>query len=173
MTKTLTDKSLFGSHAWATFSDDGRYRFTLGRIWDGTLPLCNGLFMNPSTADHLSLDSTTERFKSRCQRLGFGGFIVTNIHAFIETVQDEIRKIDDPIGEGNDDAIIESASQCSMVLCGWGANKWSLPRANHVRDMLLRFCLDKVHYLKLTKHGHPHHLLYLPYELQPIPWTGA
>ena len=163
----LADHLLTGQ-AWATFSDDRRYRFQLGRIWDEALPLCNGLFMNPSDADHLHLDPTTERFKTRCQKLGFGGFIVTNIHAFIETKQNEIRTIDDPSGEGNDETILEVASRCAMVLCGYGANDWSRPHADRIRDMLVAHCPEKLYCLRLTKRGQPEHPLYLRYDLQPI-----
>ena len=166
---TLEQNGLFDSKAWAVFSDDRRYRFVLGRRWsDG--PLCNGLFMNPSTADHLELDNTTKLFKVRCQKLGFGGFIVTNIHSFIETKQNEIRQIDDPIGEGNDSEILRAADECSMVVCGYGANQWSRQRADFVRDLLMAHCPEKMHVLKLTQQGQPQHPLYIRYDQLPIRW---
>ena len=64
----LEQRGLLRNYAWASFSYDMRYRFTLGRIWD-VGPLCNGVFMNPSTANHLHLDNTTKLFKRRCQQV--------------------------------------------------------------------------------------------------------
>ena len=43
-----------------------------------------------------------------------------------------------------------------------------LGRDQQVRGLLGR----KLHYLRLTKHGHPGHPLYLPGNLWPVEWTS-
>lgn len=58
---------------WATVSDCGRYRYTLGRRWaEGSLLLW--LLLNPSTADHRRDDATARVVEGFSRRLGFGGY---------------------------------------------------------------------------------------------------
>jgi hypothetical protein len=39
------------------------------------------------------------------------------------------------------------------------------------RDQSVRLLVPKLHYLRLTKDGHPGHPLYLPADLKPQPWV--
>lgn len=51
--------------SWAEFSEDGSYRFVLGRVWvfpkDRENRILIGVLLNPSTADELEPDHTLTR----------------------------------------------------------------------------------------------------------------
>jgi len=59
--------------------------------------------------------------------------MVTNLHAFIETKQNEILTVADPVGEHCDDTILVCLAMCDMTICDWGANEWSITRADAVK----------------------------------------
>ncbi len=47
--------------AWAVFSGDRLWRYSLGRVWDVKKPLLGWVALNPSNADVEDLDPTTRR----------------------------------------------------------------------------------------------------------------
>lgn len=168
--KRTANKTLTGSTG-ASFSNCMKYRYTLWRSW-GAGYFINFLMLNPSTADDVTNDPTVERCERRAKMMGYGGLIVTNLFAFRATDPKEMRAARDPIGEKNDDAILESADQSAMVLCAWGQHGKYRSRDSHVLS-LLAGCGHKLHYLKLAKDGTPCHPLYLPYELKPTQWKAS
>ena len=151
----------------ASFSPCGQYRYTLWRTW-GVGPLCNFLMLNPSTAGEVQNDPTVERCQRRAESWGYGGLIVTNLYAFRSTDPKRLKYQIDPVGPDNADAIRESAGQCQIVVCAWGAHGGE--RGNAVLAMLREFCPWKLLYLRFTSKGAPEHPLFLPYTLKPIKW---
>ena len=93
----------------ARFSVDRRYRYALWRVWDRSRGVCNFLLLNPSIADEVTNDPTSERCERRARRWGFGGLIVTNLFALCATDPAGLRRVADPIGPENDAAILEAA----------------------------------------------------------------
>jgi hypothetical protein len=159
-------QKLLTGHTGASFSDCLKYRFTLWRVWD-IGPTVNFLMLNPSTADDVTNDPTVERCERRAKILGFGGLFVTNLFAYRATAPKEMKLQLDPIGVGNDEAIIETASVCEMVVCAWGEHGSHRYRDDEVFRLLRKNHASKLHYLKISKGGTPSHPLYLPYELKP------
>lgn len=152
----------------ATYSDCERYRFKLWREWSDE-PMVNFLMLNPSTATERDNDPTVERCQRRAERWGYGGLIVTNIFAFRSTDPRGL-KIDDPIGSGNDAAILEAATESRLIVCAWGTHGVLHDRGNAVLELLRKQkrIKDKLRALKVGKSGYPMHPLYLPYELEPV-----
>ena len=153
----------------AIYSDCERYRYSLTRIWDTTGPRVNFVMLNPSTATEVQNDPTVERCERRARALGYGSFAVTNIFAWRDTDPKAMRAADDPIGPGNNAAILERAAWANDVIAAWGTHGAHLDRGEDVAAMLIGLKCPLFH-LGLSKAGHPKHPLYLPYAQRPEPW---
>lgn len=170
---TLPQPQLFGeldSSVGATFSECRRYRFTLNRTWDADRPKILFVMLNPSTADELNNDPTVERCQRRAIKWGYGALGVANLFAYRSTSPMALYECEDPVGTGNDDAIVQQARESDMVICAWGSHGALNDRGMHVRKLLTDAGI-KLHYLHLNADGTPGHPLYLAYELQPTPWV--
>ena len=152
--------------AGATFSACRRWRYLLWRCWDESKPAANFLMLNPSTADELKLDPRAREHATTHERWGFGAVLITNIFAWRSTDPTLLRVVKNPIGRGNDAAIVKAAKQAKLVVCAWGNHGEHMGRGDEVLAMLARHGLD-LHLLKLNSGGHPAHPLYLPATLAP------
>lgn len=151
----------------AKFSPCRRWRYLLWRRWDAAKPAANFLMLNPSTADEHKLDPTCARARDYAERWGYGALIVTNIFAFRNTNPSEMKAAGDPVGPGNDAAIVKAARQSALVVCAWGNHGVFLERSTRVKDLLKK---NKLHVLRLNANGEPAHPLYLPGSLNPSAW---
>ena len=142
----------------AYFSDDRVYRYALSRQWD-TGPMLMFIGLNPSTADETKLDPTLRRVVGFAKREGCGGFWMGNLFAFRSTDPRQMLAHPDPVGPDNDSWLLEMASWCSTIICGWGAHGKHRGRDMEVRKLLQG---HRLHCLKLTQTGQPGHPLYLP-----------
>ena len=151
----------------AVYSACERYRYRLTRDWGygGRLLF---VMLNPSTATELQNDPTVERCERRARALGFGGFAVANIFAWRATDPRVMRAAADPVGPGNDAAIVDLAAAAGQVICAWGSHGAHLDRGAQVRALLGGRVL---HHLGLTLAGQPKHPLYIGYDRQPEPWS--
>lgn len=146
------------------FSIDRRYRYALWRDWGGEgYAMFVGL--NPSTADETLDDPTIRRCVAYAKSWGYGALCMTNLFAFRATDPKDMLAATDPVGAENDATLLDLAERASVVVAAWGTHGTHLGRAQTVRNML-----PSLHYLKLTKDGHPGHPLYLKKELTPVPW---
>lgn len=155
----------------ATFSPCRRYRYTLWRRW-GDGPVCMYLMLNPSTADELANDPTVERCERRSREAGFGALVVCNLFAFRATDPDVMKAYEDPVGPGNDAAILETAMSADLVVCAWGNHGTFRDRSRAVTGMLQAQGVS-LHRLALNGSGEPKHPLYVSYALQPVPWEPS
>jgi len=155
----------------AVLSECGAYRYRLERRWDEGKPL-NFVMLNPSTADANADDPTITRCITRAQRLGFPALVVTNLFAFRSTQPMALRKAADPVGPENDGHLLEVALGAGMVLCAWGFHGALNGRGVEVESLLRDWGAD-LYALKLSQAGWPCHPLYLPYELEPMPYGGS
>ena len=153
----------------AVYSDCEAYRFRLERVWG---PGGRVLFvmLNPSTATEVQNDPTVERCERRARALGFGAFAVANIFAYRATDPRVMRGVADPVGPGNDAAIVDLAGAAGMVVCAWGTHGAHLGRGAAVEALLRRQGRDLFH-LGLTLAGAPKHPLYIGYAAPPVPWV--
>lgn len=149
----------------AIFSACRTYRYGLWRNWIGGEGFAMFVGLNPSTADETADDPTIRRCIGFAKAWGYAGLCMTNLFAFRATEPKEMLRAADPIGPGNDDALCRLANYAGVIIAAWGAHGTHLGRDRTVRSML-----PKLHYLRLTKDGHPGHPLYLPKTLVPQPW---
>jgi hypothetical protein len=157
------------SPAGAKFSACRSWRYLLWRCWDEAMPAANFLMLNPSTADELQLDPSCTRARNYAERWGFGALVVTNIFAWRSTDPAALRVVKDPVGRGNDRAILEAAKAAKLVVCAWGNHGEHLGRANAIVDLLSRNRV-RLHALRMNGGGHPAHPLYLSGSLKPTQW---
>lgn len=158
---------------WAGFSACGGYRYSLHRRWAPgpasahpgagiTLPhggrVCFCL-LNPSTADAKVLDPTLKRCLGFAQRWGAGHMEVVNAFALRSTKPAALRTHPDPVGPGNDRAIVRAARRADLVVIGWGAHASLHGRHRRVLDLLGPICTPAC--WTRTNAGMPGHPLYL------------
>lgn len=155
------------------FSPDRLYRYTLWREWDNT-PMfmrqhesVNFIGLNPSTADEIKNDQTIRKDIGFAQRWGFGALCKTNIFAFRETKPHLMRRVADSVGPHNDKYLVEIAKDAQLVVAAWGCHGEHRDRGKQVAEML-RGAGIALKCFRITKHGHPEHPLYMPYETQLI-----
>jgi hypothetical protein len=146
-----------------------RWRTLLWRRWDEAGPIANFLMLNPSTADETVLDPTCARARGYAALWGYGALLVTNVFAWRATNPHEMKAARDPVGRGNDAAILRAARKSAIVVCAWGNHGAHLERSQAVLR-LLRGAGVALHVLRLNAGGEPAHPLYLPRRLRPRPW---
>lgn len=147
-------------YSFAALSEDRRYRYSLIRQWDSALPNLVWVGLNPSTADETLNDPTVRRVVGFSRAWGYGGVILLNLFAFRATNPKELRAVDDPVGPGNDAALINLCRGSEVVLA-WGSHGGLLGRGEAVKS-LLRPVARQLYCLGYTKEGQPKHPLYLP-----------
>lgn len=150
----------------AYISDCGRYRYSLWRQWaPGPQVMFVGL--NPSTADATLDDPTIRRCIGFARAWGYCGLIMTNLFAWRSTDPRDMMGADDAIGPDNDRILQLASARAALSIAAWGAHGTHKGRDAAVREMLPR-----LHYLRMTKDGHPGHPLYLPKTLTPVEWVA-
>ena len=147
----------------ATFSPCRRWRYLLWRRWDASRPVANFLMLNPSTADEVKLDPTCSRARDYAERWGYGALIVTNVFGFMSTDPLLMKKEKDPVGPGNDAAIVRAAKEADLVVCAWGNHGAHQERSKRIGELLKG---HKLHTLRVNANGEPAHPLYLPSRLK-------
>src|SRR5690349_2388113 len=151
----------------AVFSRCRRWRYLLWRRWDAAAPTANFLMLNPSTADEFKLDPSCTRARLYAERWGYGALIVTNLFGWRATDPDEMKAAREPVGRGNDRAIVAAAREAAIVVCAWGNHGAHLGRSSSVKTMLAKAGI-RTHVLRMNSCGEPAHPLYLPGGLKPI-----
>ena len=152
----------------ATFSPCRTYRYSLTRVWDADLPRVAFIGLNPSTADETADDPTIRRCIGFARRWGFGSMVVVNCFALRSTYPKGLRRSSDPVGPGNDRAIIRVVRSVDRVVAAWGAHGGYLDRDTRVLAMLP----DDAMCLGVTLDGSPRHPLYLPSETRARPLSA-
>lgn len=152
----------------ADLSSCRTYRYALWRIWGGTAGYAMFVGLNPSTADETEDDPTIRRCIAFARSWGYSGLCMTNLFAFRATQPADMRAAADPVGPDNDDWLRDAGSAAAVVVAAWGCHG-----VHQGRDAIVRALLPRLHYLRLTKDGHPGHPLYLPKTLRPVPWRRS
>jgi len=157
----------------ARISDDGLYRYVLGRRWAADGPLATFIMLNPSTADATEDDPTIRRCIGFAKSWGMAALHVVNLYAFRATKPADMFGAADPVGPENDRYLTNHAmAACSggmPLIAAWGANA-KPDRVAHVLSLPGMVALQA---LGLTKDGAPRHPLYLPATSERRPYGGA
>jgi len=157
------------NEAGARFSRCRRWRTLLWRCWDESKPAANFLMLNPSTADEVQLDPSCTRARNYAERWGYGALVVTNLFGWRATDPQEMKAARDPVGRGNDAAILRAAREAGIVVCAWGNHGAYLGRSRQVMN-ILKGNKIQTHVLRVNGSGEPAHPLYLPGTLEPLRW---
>lgn len=157
----------------ADISACGRYRFTLTREWDASLPWVAFIGVNPSVADADIDDPTIRREINFAKAWGFGRLLKMNLYAYRTPYTSELwkaqkRGVDIIGGERNYfDGINATLAkyECARVIAAWGKNGKSRGQEAAVRISYQLDCL------RINGDGSPEHTLFLPGDLTPIPFN--
>ncbi len=141
----------------AVFSRDKKYRYKLWRIWDDSLPKAMCIGLNPSTANADKDDQTIGNLRRILASLGFGGFYMTNLFAWISSKPADLLTCDDPVGM-NDHVLKEVESICDVVIVCWGNFNQA---KNRITEVLPKY--PKAKCFGINKNGTPCHPLALMY----------
>jgi hypothetical protein len=150
----------------ASFSPCRAYRYALWRRW-GNGPYCMFIGLNPSTADETNDDPTIRRCIGFARAWGYEALCMTNLFAFRATDPKVMKAAAEPVGRENDITLETLGRGAGVVIAAWGAHG-----VHRRRDQSVRLFVPGLHYLRLTKDGHPGHPLYLPANLTPTPWNS-
>jgi len=145
----------------AKFSDCGKHRLMLWRIWDESKPLIMFIGLNPSTANATDDDPTIRRVKSMAKSWGYGGVYMLNLFTYIST---DPKKLN--MSTGNhpdaDSYLKDTAYSSAAIVAAWGNFKVM------GRDTEVKKLLSDMQALKINKNGSPKHPLYCPTETKLV-----
>lgn len=147
----------------AIFSEDGKYRYALWRLWNPSRRPLMFIGLNPSTANGISNDPTITRLMVRANREGFGCLLAGNLYAIVSpdpSVLTSRKRSIHPVGIENDDYIRQMVGMAGRVLFGWGSFPSAGKRAVKVSDLVPSpWCLG------VNADGNPKHPLYISYDV--------
>lgn len=159
--------------ATAVLSDDGVYRYRLGRVWDPTLPTMAFVMLNPSTADATIDDPTIRRCLGFAQREECGAIDVVNLFAYRAAkprdLFDAAARVD-VIGPDNEAHIANMLDTADVVVAAWGATSHAPVLRRRVPISVVTLAAEAtvtLYCLGRTLGGYPRHPLYLRTE-QPL-----
>lgn len=163
----------FNGKAW--FSECERYRYRLERTWQVDAPdhlTVTFLMLNPSTATADADDPTVAKCGRYARAWGAGRLVVVNLFALRSTDPRNLLTEEDPVGPGNDEAIVRAVRDANHYAIGaWGNWGCERDRSKQVLHLLRDHGLvDRLHFLRMNKTLEPQHPLYLPGNLKPIRW---
>lgn len=157
----------------ATVSADGLYRYEWWKGWDTTRPPLLFVCLNPSKADAVVEDPTSNRIVDFAQFFRFGSARICNLYAFRATKPHELINAEDPVGPENDaylrSNLLAVHNAGGKVCAAWGnGTRWPRGRKPSVRfrdAYFLELASDAGVPLyrldELTDKGNPRHPLYV------------
>ena len=157
----------------AIFSECEQYRYALWRCWNkdnGIVPvkyMVSFIGLNPSTATHEVSDPTVTRCINYAKAWGYSGMHMLNLFAFRATDPKDMKAVDEPVGEDNNEMLIKHARDSGIVIASWGNHGGYRNRCSVVADLMRVNGVD-LHCLAIAKTGQPKHPLYLKKDLTPI-----
>ncbi|MCL4221863.1 MAG: DUF1643 domain-containing protein [Phycisphaerales bacterium] len=149
----------------ASFDRTRVYRYSLFRRWSPGPRIACFCLLNPSTADARRNDPTVRRCIGYAMDWDFDALEVVNIFAFRSTDPAALAEHPDPVGPGNDRAIVRAVRRAELVVLGWGAHGRLLDRGRSVIRLISDHC--QPYTLGLTLTGQPRHPLYLAKAARP------
>ncbi len=149
----------------AVFSDCGKYRYQLFRIWDSTKPLVMFIALNPSTAAQTKNDNTVTKLIKVSKNNGFGGFYIVNLFGIISPNPEILLTHENPIGD-TDKWLSKTQSLCETTVFCWGNFKEAQERAIKVSNMF-----EEPYCFVQNKNGSPKHPLYCKDDTILIPFN--
>lgn len=132
--------------------------------------MCGFIGLNPSTADETVNDPTITRCINFAKAWGYGSLHMLNLFAFRATDPTVMKAQGGAaVGPRNDEYLVSAARRAGLVVAAWGTHGVFRGREAQVRQAMAGENLN-LSVLRLTKHGHPQHPLYLPGSSVPVEW---
>lgn len=122
--------------------------------------------LNPSKANETDSDNTVTRVRNFSIRWGYGGFYMMNLFAYVSTDPDKLIVCKD--NTLNDSWLSQVRKLCKDVVFAWGNFKIAESRAKEVIAMF-----PDAKALFLNKNGSPRHPLYVPSNIELIPYASS
>jgi hypothetical protein len=141
----------------AIFSECGKYRYVLSRIWEPLEARAMCIELNPSTAKAEDNDPTITRLIGLLRNNGFGGFYMTNLFALVSPYPEDLQTCPDPLKD-NDRYLLETSENVTHIVYCWGNFKQATYRAKKVKTM---FPHKRINCFGKNANGTPKHPLYL------------
>ena len=151
----------FNKDSDALFSEGGKRRLVLWRIWDRSLPLVAFIGLNPSKADGENDDPTIRRVKRFAKDWGYGGVVMLNLFTMITPFPYNL--ILDQDNKLNNQYLKSYGSLCQEVVFAWGNFKEARNRSREVIKMF-----PDATALHINKNGSPKHPLYVRADIQRV-----
>lgn len=124
----------------AEFSDDGKKRYLLTKVWDKEKPHLAIVMLSPSEASGIGLDTTTMLVINNASRLGYGAISIVNLFATIGNTRECFTEYDD---SENLNYITRIAKKSDVIVyapgVGKATNKSFIARQNQVLDVLIPY----------------------------------
>jgi hypothetical protein len=127
--------------------------------------------LNPSTADADHDDPTIKRCIGFAKREGFGRLEIVNLFGFMATEPALLFASADPVGDDNDAEVGLALSRAKTVIIAWGNHGAADSERSAVVLDLVAGSGKPVKCFGLTAAGHPKHPLYLPADVELVPFT--
>ena len=158
-------------HVNAVMDDAKEYRYLFECSWSLGNRFVTFILLNPSIGNVTQTDPTLARCMYYAKLWGYDGFKVVNLFAYISTDPTRLNEVRDPIGPENDRYIRIAVDQSETVVLAWGSNITSECSKQRMQETLELVRHKRPQCLKMTKDGnYPQHPLYLPKNLEPIPY---
>jgi hypothetical protein len=104
----------------AMFSDDGKKRYLLRKLWDEKMPSLAIIMLAPSEASGIELDTTTQLVLNNASRLGYGSVTIVNLFATLNDFK--LQQAEDEDSE-NLKEILLAAKNADQVVYAPGVGK--------------------------------------------------
>jgi hypothetical protein len=150
--------------------EHGKYRYLLWRQWDdaeANSGMILWLMLNPSTADEKKLDPTLRRCETFTRKWKYAHFEVANLFALRSSNPALLLTDIDPIGPNNDAVIEQTIDRATIVVVGWGSNKFAATRYKRIVELSQG---KNLYCLGVTKDGWPRHPLYIKNDTELQIW---
>jgi len=165
--------------AGAKFSTNRIYRYALWRpvplTHEVSVRNCVFIGLNPSIADETTDDPTVRRCWGFALREGCGVMTLINLFAIKATDSAEMRMMLNPVGPGNDRAIIHYVTKNPIepvVIACWGIHGGFRNRDKEVMALLKAEAPDlPIQCFGRSAEGYPRHPLFLPANTPLEPFT--
>lgn len=118
----------------AEFSECGKYRYQLTRIWSGDKKVAMCIGLNPSLASDQVDDATIRILIGSLRHLGYGGLHMVNLYALITPKPSELFNHPNPLGLNNEWLQSTALISQEIIFC-WGAFKKADHRAKEIKKM--------------------------------------
>lgn len=124
----------------AIFSDDGKKRYLLKKVWNKEKPRLAIIMLVPSEASGIELDNTTMLVLNNASRLGYGSVHILNLFS---TLGDFNLKSAEDIDKENLDMIISTVKEVDTLVyaagVGKATNKNFIKRQNQILVSLIPY----------------------------------